>query len=277
MTSTKFSLKVPAISNKISIANSLARSHYILSHIEQRTISFILSKIKPSHKLPYDLDINIGDKIKSYTKGELIPGQYFTAEDEFTISAEDYAKEFNVTLDCAKKNLQEIYKTLPDKKIILDYSTKSGTFHWISFIEYDKETNILSIFFSPQIIPFICQLTSYFVTAAINEITAFSNKYSYNLYLNLKSRFDEQKIKSPVEFSLEELYFILEVRENSLYRENFGLFNQNVLSAIISDLKNTNYFANLSTSYVKSGRKVTGINFILAKSRKISPPGPDYL
>ncbi len=245
----------------LTLSNTLAQSKFSLNLIESRIISILL------YKSNYICKFNL----ENFSSNTIIP-----------IFPEEYNHIFQTPIPSAKRNLLKFSKSNLPLITIIDDEIPI-TFPWLSYCK--PVNNVLYLCLSPQLVQLTCGLESQFTTIFLKETVNFSTKYSFNFYLNLKSRFNYQKSRvKTVKLTLKSLHNSLNISENSHYCSNFSAFKQQILTPVIKELNNTDFFNGLEAIPIKFRREIVGIKFnlpnsanFLKKSPKISPPGPDYL
>ena len=140
----------------IAKRNDLINASYSLSIAETRVILICLSKIKP--KIPLALD------------------------HEFTVTARDFDDELGISSNSAYENLQSAVDKLWSRSILIDPNEPKSMVRWITKKATFKSSSSINIAFSPQIIPYLTELSARFTTYKIKDVAKFSNAYSLRVY-----------------------------------------------------------------------------------------------
>lgn len=115
-------------------SNNLTNAAYKLTLNEQRVMLLLISKL---------------DSRKKYT-----------AEDSFTVTAEELSNTFGVAKKSSYRNLEEAGKDLFERKLTFKYEEKGHYLQtrWVSQVEYKEGSGHIKVKFAPGIIPLITEL-----------------------------------------------------------------------------------------------------------------------
>ena len=124
---------------------------------------------------------------------------------------------------------------------------------WIYRKQFNKKTASVTLYFSPEIIPYLSQLKSNFTKYKFEWVNNFSNQYSIRIYELLV----QWMIKGEVEFELDKLKSILDLVEMYPRTNNFI---QRVIKPSIEEInKHSNIEATFQTK--KIGKTISHIQF----------------
>ncbi len=243
----------------VSKSNQIVqKSRYNFSVVEQRTIAYICSKIKPIEAI---------DRVK---------GTPFQLEYEFNIL--DYARTCGLQDNGRFYNeCKSILKGLRDKSMWLTLPDGSETtVAWLAKATTNKKSGIAKIKIDEDLAPYLFDLQSKFLSYGLKNILNMKSQYSIRLYELVKSYHDmkvgqtdhrdfAEKIRNPKKtywtMELEELKKLLMV-ENIKSYQNFNLFKIKVLEIAqreINELTDiTLYFEPIT-----KGRKTVKVKFTI--------------
>jgi len=256
--------------NKIAkIDNQLVlKANYCLSANEQKLILFLISKIDPKTQTDFEL-------------------QTVKLKDVERIFADDDKKWGSIyeRMDKMCSNIMDKKITLPKGFIIRG---KAITMHkyvqWFSGIEpFMDENGEISIKFrfAVQLKDFLLQLHQY-VKINLLEIMPLRGKYAVRMYQIFKAereRTKQHKEVSIMEYDLEKLRAMLEIGDKYKIMKDF---RRNVLDSVKKEINTHSKEISVDYKYIKTGRKVTAIQFIVQDKTKQAAipadnkPQPDY-
>lgn len=146
-------------------ANDLVVAGYELTANEQRLILTAIAKISPTQ-----LDPNTG----------------------YEITAKEFSKRFNIHPKTAYRELREAASRLYERSIVIKTKEQTLKARWADMIILDnpyfedvmkdEDWKRVVIWFSPQVIPFLMNLTENFTKYKLSEIAEFSSSYSFRIY-----------------------------------------------------------------------------------------------
>jgi plasmid replication initiation protein len=215
----------------------IQRARFNLTMVEQRILVFLISKIKP------------GD----------------SGLDKYYFSLREFCDVCGIELEGTTYDyLRDTLKRLSDKSIWIDaewehegknYVGKSLV-RWINSIKASDVSSAVWIKFHDEMLPYIFQLREHFTQYQLRNVLAMNSTYAAALYELLKSY---EYLQRPIDFSLEELRFMLGADEVKSY-DTYQCFKQKVIEKAISEI---NAYSDLSVTYkpMKTGRRVTRIIF----------------
>lgn len=188
------------------------------------------------------------------------------------IHAHSYAEHFNVNKETAYTVMKDASKGLFDRYVTYhDKNPKTGkdrSFHcrWVDKIGYEKDTGIVYLRFTHDVVPLITRLEQQFTSYDIEQISSLNSGYAIRLYeLLIQWR---SVGKTPV-FDLQQFRQQLGVEEIKYSR--MSDFKKYVLDFAVQQI---NEHTDITVKYDqhKQGRIITGFTFnfkVKAKSKKI--------
>lgn len=225
--------------------NDLVRNtRYELSLMEQKTVSYICSMIKP---------MNVLDT------GKEIPFQL-----NYKFNIREYAKICGIDYDSGKNYelIKSTLKKLADRSMWLTTGDKEVLCRWLSKVRISKKSGVVEVILDEDLAPYLFNLGQKFTEYSLYNILPMKSAYSIKVYELMKS-YAYQKTKT---YSVDEFKRILNVHEIKSY-ENFKDFRKYVLEKAINEINEITDI-NLSYDTIKRGRKVVKIRFDI--SRKCS-------
>ena len=187
------------------------------------------------------------------------------------IHAHSYAEHFNINKETAYTVMKDASKGLFDRYVTYhDKNPKTGkdrSFHcrWVDKIGYEKDTGIVYLRFTHDVVPLITRLEQQFTSYDIEQISSLNSGYAIRLYeLLIQWR---SVGKTPV-FDLQQFRQQLGVEEIKYSR--MSDFKKYVLDFAVQQI---NEHTDITVKYDqhKQGRVITGFTFnfkVKAKSKK---------
>ena len=187
------------------------------------------------------------------------------------IHAHSYAEHFDVNKETAYTVMKDASKGLFDRYVTYhDKNPKTGkdrSFHcrWVDKIGYEKDTGIVYLRFTHDVVPLITRLEQQFTSYDIEQISSLNSAYAIRLY-ELLIQWRSVR-KTPV-FDLQQFRQQLGV-EPSQYK-TMSNFKKYVLDFALQQI---NEHTDITAKYDqhKKGRVITGFTFrfkVKAKSKK---------
>jgi plasmid replication initiation protein len=205
-------------------------------------------------------------------------GQYMQPEKlqrEHTLTALEFSKMFNVDLDNAYKILKRAANRLWETSLTIDNTGNLFGNNEIARVrvrviekEVSYKNGSIGIVFSESIMPFLAQVKQKFVIYNLKEIANFGSLYTTRLYELIQEFKDTGYIIKNVE-QLRELFGVGD--KYKLY----GHFKDKTFQHAINEINDqTDY--NITFTEIKTGRKVTSIEFSFKKTiveKRFKPDG----
>ena len=228
----------------VTKSNHLIEAGYKLTLNEQRLILIFISQLDSRKPLPKDND--------------------------FVITATDFSKMFNISLNQSYEILEDAASRLYDRDIkTFDKLAKTrGRFRWVDAVKYwDGEAKV-TLSFSRRVFPYLTLLHQQFTTYELRQVSQLKTAYSIRFYELLI-----QFIKTGERYlSLDKLRDLFEITKE--YPRFFD-FKKRIITPSINEINlNTNLC--VEWDVVKKGRVIIGLSFIFQernnKIRKHSEP-----
>ncbi|QTR55456.1 replication initiation protein [Thiothrix unzii] len=226
----------------IKKSNDLIEARYRLTLGEQRLVLLLASQIRKDDK-----DFNY-----------------------YEIKISDFAEMFGLKTDKSLyEKVEKIAGDLLGKKLYLKNDGKSfeGTV-WLSYVKYVSGSGTIKLRFDDCLKPYLLQLKhsiNGFTQYKLHTVMSFKSAYSIRLYELLKMEvWKSEKLKSTQfekNFSLDEYRRILGVDKNAY--PIFADFRKRVIDTTVLEISEQTELNISETKYIKTGRKITGITFIV--------------
>ncbi len=213
--------------------NTLTNASYTLSLVEQRLILLAIVAARESN-------LNLQSKHK------------------LLVTADSYAKQFNVVRQAAYLALKEACENLFERRFSFEErngKVKQVKSRWVSRIAYIDEHAEVEIVFADDVIPLITELEARFTQYELKQISGLSSTYAIRLYELLIAW--RSTGKTPI-LSLDEFKNKLGVNAGDYSRADN--FKRRVLDIAISQI---NEHTDITVEYEqhKQGRIITGFSF----------------
>lgn len=223
--------------------------------------------VKQANKLIesiYRMDVNEHKllllAIKKVNEMEL-KKEHFDERTRLTISASEFAKQYDIATSSAFEILVEAKKSIYEREFVYLHRDKDGTVspmrsRWFQARGEDKIKSEVAFMFSSQVIPLIYLVKSEYTLLDLEEIGQLKSKYAVRLYKYLMRWVNAPyKNKIPTE-QLREI-FGLEPNEYPEMRD----FRKRVLDIAVKQVKAGTGFKDLTVTSHKSGVKISAFSF----------------
>jgi plasmid replication initiation protein len=227
--SEKNELESIDIKNWVTKSNELIESTYKLSLQEQRILLVMASKVQPND-----------ETLKTYR---------FRARDFIEIIGNKPGTGFY-------SYLKDIVNGLQTKVLTIKKDGKQRNYNWVITSIYEDNEGYITLQFHPELKSFFLQLKEKFTTYQLENVVRLNSGYSIRIYELLKQY---EKIKRR-KMLIEELRHFLAI-EPTKYKQ-YGHFKSKVLLVAQNEI-NEKTDIQFEFIEIKTGRKVTGIEFII--------------
>lgn len=225
----------------VNKSNDLIQARYKLTVEEQRLIILLASMIHKDDEDFKSYELRVADFIA-----------LFGLEKRKSIYSE----------------LEESSKRLTGKTIELSEGNKKIYASWLSYVEYVEGSGVIRLEFHKSLKPYLLQLKdnmSGFTQYKLSTVMNFKSSYSIRLYELLKMEVWKAKKTNKKQF--EKIFDIEEYRQTlGIGKKEYSIFANFRVRVIeptikeISDQTDLNIF---EVRYIKTGRKITGLHFIV--------------
>ena len=215
--------------NWVTKSNELIESTYKLSLQEQRILLVMASKVQPSD-----------ETLKTYR---------FRARDFIEIIGNSKKTGFY-------SYLREIVNGLQTKVLTIKKDGKQRNYSWVITSIYEDNEGYITLQFHPELKGFFLELKDKFTSYQLENVVRLNSVYSIRIYELLKQYERIRKRK----LTLMELRTFLGI-EPTKYKQ-YGHLKSKVLLVAQKEVNN-NTDINFEFNEIKTGRKVTSIEFII--------------
>ncbi len=235
------------------------KAHYSLSSIEQKIVLYLVSRIDPQKNGAFDKQVvPIKHLEKILWSGQKKMGDPY-------------------------RYMKEVVENLIDRKIyfrheiiINNEKIYGGVINWFqSILVKDTPEGIgIEFMFSERMKPFLLELNKYVRLNAM-EVMDMRGKHAIRLYQVFKAERERtRKFKnvSTVTYDLEELKAILDVSGKYKVLKDFRRY---VLESVVKEIETCSNEISISYSYIKTRRKVTGIEFSIYDKKSVELIAPE--
>lgn len=170
----------------------------------------------------------------------------------FTISARDYAITFKVKLDESYKVLGSVIRTLYERSIEFHTDDNEEACRWIYRRTYNKGTGTCTVWFSPNLMPYLCELRANFTQVKLKLLSGLNSVYAQRLY-ELLVRFKSKKVYLT---TIEDFRFAMSVPDVYLY----GNIKQTCILPALLEIREKLHL-DIQLTEVKKLRKVVALQF----------------
>lgn len=198
-------------------------------------------------------------RLMLYSIGKLNPREHCRKQ---TIVVEDFIKQFpDVSKNHAYNQIKTAIESLYQRSIKVKDPNRVKEFRWISAKEYFNDQGSAVISFSPEVMPYLCQLEKQFTNYQLRNISAFKRTYSIRLY-ELLTQY--RSLKSRV-ISVLDLRIALQL--DNKFNEWFELKRK----IIEPSVKEINEKSDLKVAYkqIRKGRSIDAIEFYIEINKQI--------
>jgi plasmid replication initiation protein len=224
-------------------SNRIIEASYKLTIMEQKTLLAAISQIDSRQPL------------------DPLQGFEISANDLISLSETETKNEYRDLKTAAEQLLNRVVtinNPLPNEKYVTQLKT-----HWISSVFYMPEKGKVRLYFSPQIIPYISQLTSEFTKYQLKSIGKMSSIYAIRLFELIM----QWKEVGKREIELEWLKQRFELGDKYPAIKDLKKY---VIDVAVKDI-NTHSNYQVSWTQRKTGRNVTHLIFEFSEKKAEKP------
>lgn len=218
----------------------IQKNRYSLSLLEQKTIAYICSMIKPSSSEKSDFQLEYDFNIREYCK----------------ICGIDYDNGKNY------QNVKAVLKKLSDKSMWIQFGTKEVLCRWLSKAITDKRNGKVHIILDEDMVPYLFDLKQKFTKYQLYNVMGMRSAFSLRIYELLKS----YSFQHTITFNLDELKRLLMVDKLNGYAR-YTDFRRKILEKTQKEINELTDI-NIYFEPIKTGKKVTGIKFKIVEKFK---------
>ncbi|SFH52464.1 Initiator Replication protein [Priestia megaterium] len=228
------------IKNWVTKSNILIESTYKLSLQEQRILLIMASKVQPND-----------ETLKTYR---------FRAKDFIEIVGNKKGTGFY-------SYLKEIVNGLQTKILTIKEKGRQRNYNWVITSIYEENEGYITLQFHPSLKYLFLELKEKFTSYQLENVVRLNSVYSIRIYELLKQY---ERLRKR-ELTLEELRHFLAI-EPTKYKQ-YGHFKNKVLTVAQKEINNKTDI-HFEFVEIKTGRKVTSIEFIINGSSALNAGSP---
>lgn len=185
-------------------------------------------------------------------------GKYLQPEQlqrEHTLTAKEFAAQFNLELDGVYTTLKKVAKKLTETSLTLEKPELFETWHiaLCSQSKYNYKEGSLTVKFTEEIMPYLAQVKQKFILYNLKEVANFGSLYSTRLYELIQEFKDTGWLIKSVE-QLRDTFAV--GKKYTLYKD----FKKYTFAHATNEI-NSQYEIDLKFEEIKEGRKVVAIRF----------------
>lgn len=230
--------------NLVTMSNALIRAGHGLTLAEKRIVMIALSRI---------------DSTKPFIENVIIKTK---------ITAAEYAKEFNVSLDTAYNQLNTASSGLHDRKVIFyDASYRRGVkkidstrseMSWVGQVDYTPGDGFVVLHWWPNLMKHLMGLKRQFTSYKLQQASALRSVSSWRL-LELLTRFEGT---GWAQYNIED--FALSMDATDKQKGDFAAIRRKIIEPAVTELIRDGW--SITWKPIKDGRKVKSIRFDFKKT-----------
>lgn len=217
----------------VNMSNQLVRMAHGLSLPEKRVVSVCMAKL---------------DSLRAEA------GRY-----KFKISANEFAKEFDLDDVTAYEQLKAVGDKLLDRKARTIEKTPRGEkerkWVWVSGVTYHHGEGWIELAFSPEMTPHLVELSKEFTSYKLRHTVALRSVYSWRLF-ELLMQFKKTGV---LRITVDDFCFAMEAPPSCV--KDFGQLRRRVIDPAVAELGLKNSLVIEYTATKNGGRKVSGLEF----------------
>lgn len=226
---------LPLAERNVSMSNALARASHGLNLGEKRLIAVGLGGT--DSKSP-----------RAFNQSAIAGGW------NVRITAMDYAEWIGITPQTAYVQLRDAADDLIKRQWVIVNGRSVTKYNWLSKAEYHEKEGWVEIEFTHHTAPHLLALAKHFTTYKLKQAAALRSIHSWRLLECLESWKDTGRWKP----TIEEFCHAMDAKQS--YRKDFGMLRRSVIEPAVKELRDKDGMQ-LEWSPIKSGRKVTGLDF----------------
>lgn len=233
----------PLPERHVNMSNALARAAHGLNLSEKRVIACGLANTNSRSSRSYSQILQHG--------GWLV-----------RLGAVDYAETMNIEPQTAYVQLKDVANTLVKKQWTIISGKSVTRFNWLSRIKYHEGEGWVELEFTHHTAPHLIALGKNFTSYQLQQASALRSIYSWRLLECLQS----WKGTGRYTPTIDEFCHAMDAKKS--HREDFGMLRRSIIEPAVRELRDKDRF-DVEWKPVKSGRKVTALEFTFDKTKQI--------
>jgi plasmid replication initiation protein len=184
-------------------------------------------------------------------------------KDGFKITVDDFSKELGIDNKAVYRDLKAAAIKLYNRSIRIGDAVTGSNARWIYKEEHDERKGEITLYFTPEIMPYLTELKGKFTSYKLKDVANFESSYSFRFYELLASW------KGKEELTVEVSWIRKSLNLGVKYPQTGDLKRYVVLPAVADINKFSNL--NVELGQVKKGREINKFIFKYAP-KKTEPP-----
>lgn len=233
---------LPIEQRHVNMSNALARASHSLSLSEKRVIACGIANTDSADVKGFNLSVLKGG-------GWVIK-----------VTAEEYARTFNLTMQTVYEELQYVAKALTERSWETVEPTKRKgklireRFAWVARSKYHEGEGWVELEFTHYTAPHLLALKKNFTSYKLEQGKAIRSLYSWRLMECLAS----WKSTGVWHVPIDEFHHAMDTTAS--HKKDFGMLRRSVIDPAVKELRLTQNM-NLDYKVIKTGRKVSSLIF----------------
>jgi plasmid replication initiation protein len=238
MSKKEIAIKQADIVRRVNMSNALTRAAQNLTLAEKRLVMLAVSKL---------------DSTQPATPQSMI----------VTVTAEEFAREFDVSMDTAYDELQSAGKQLFPRYISFHWDAGANLthMHWVGRATYKDKEGKIELAFWHELAPQLFDLNGLFTSYRLSRVSALRSFYSWRLFDLLMQFRKTGWLKIPI------ADFCHAVEAPERYRKDSGQLRRAVIEPAVKEIREKDGL-DLTWEAIKAGRKVVMLEFKFPKEKE---------
>lgn len=235
MSKKELAIKQAEIVRRVNMSNALTRSAQNLTLAEKRLVMLAISKI---------------DSTQPATPQNMI----------VTVTAEEFSRQFDVSMDTAYDELQSAGKQMFKRYISFhwDAGANLAQMHWVGRATYKDKEGKIELAFWHELAPQLFELSGLFTSYRLSRVSALRSFYTWRLFDLLMQFRKTGWLKIPI------ADFCHAVEAPERYRSDSGQLRRSVIEPAVKEIREKDGL-DLTWEAIKAGRKVVMLEFKFPK------------
>jgi len=237
--------KQAEIERCVNMSNALTRSAQSLTLAEKRLVMLAVSKLD-AEKPPIPENMAV------------------------KVTAEEFAREFDVSMVTAYEQLQSAGKQL-FKRYISFYGDNGNSLtqmHWVGEATYHKNEGWIELHFWHKLAPQLFELNGLYTSYRLSRASGFRSLYSWRLF-DLLMQFKKTGL---LRIPIAEFFHAIEAPET--FKANFSNLRRWCIEPAVKEIREKDGLA-VTWEAIKAGRKVVQLEFRFPKFQQIALDLPE--
>lgn len=191
------------------------------------------------------------------------------------ITAQEYANTFGMPMNQAYQQLKDASENFFNRYISLSTSDRKGKkpeqwkIRWLGSYGYQDGEGYISLGFTPEVTPYLCELESNFTKYKLSQSWALRSTHSWRLlelFERVRSTDKDTSRKNDggwLSIMIEDFWHSMEAPVS--YQKNFGQLTRRIIEPAVKELKEKDGWV-IDWHPVKQGRRVAKLEFFFKRN-----------